>query len=155
MSGAFYIRYPASGGSNASVGVTGSIAPTSATEIGGIGPGGLLQPVNIDAAGNLKVAVTSGPAPNTNGQQVTSAVVGSGAAVSFAPPANAVGFVLEAESGNAQNLRWAIVTVPTTTSGMLMEPGRDTGYIPCAATVRVIAVAGTNQSVGIQWILSA
>jgi hypothetical protein len=40
---------------NASVGTTGSTAPTSATEIGGIDPSGNLQPLEVDSSGNLKV----------------------------------------------------------------------------------------------------
>lgn len=76
-------------------------------------------------------------------------------AQSFTPPANAVGFLMLTDSGvNTQNIRWKIGATATTTSGMVLEPGRDTGYIPCSTTISVIAEAGTNQSVAVQWILS-
>lgn len=141
--------------SNASVGPTGTTAPTSATEIGGINPSGNLQGANVDSNGNLIVNSGGGGSPvNSNGSQTTITNLGT-SSHGFTPPTNAVGFILEAESGNTVNLRWAIVTVPTTTSGMLMEPGRDTGFIPCSGQVNVIAVSGSNQSVGIQWIMSS
>lgn len=51
-------RYPPTGAasSNPSVGVNGSIAPTSSTEVGGINPSGNLQPLQTDASGALIVS---------------------------------------------------------------------------------------------------
>ncbi len=156
MAGSFYIRYPSSSGSNASVGTNGVTAPTSSTEVAGQNPSGNLQPLKTDASGNLFVTIVSAPAPiNSNGlcQQIANLTT---TAQSFTPPTNAVGFILEAESGNAQNIRWALgSSAPTTTFGMLLEPGRDTGFVPCSKAVQVIAVAGTNQSIDIQWVMSA
>lgn len=43
------------GGSNASVGITGTTAPASATEIAGVAPGGNLVPVSVDANGFVNV----------------------------------------------------------------------------------------------------
>lgn len=66
-----YFYPPSSGGgssSNASVGLNGAAAPTSSTEIGAIF-GGLLTPLQADASGNLKVAISSGlanPLPVTD-----------------------------------------------------------------------------------------
>jgi hypothetical protein len=74
-------------------------------------------------------------------------------AQTFTAPAGAVGFILETDSSNTNNVRYKIGAVATITSGMKMEPGRDTGYIPCAANISVIAEAGTNQVVTVQWIL--
>lgn len=54
----FYAVYPPSG-SNPSVGINGSPAPTSSTEVSGINPLGNLQPLQTDASGNLKVDITS------------------------------------------------------------------------------------------------
>lgn len=56
-----YKRFPsASGGSaNPSVGINGQTAPTSSTEVGGINPGGNLQPLQTDASGNLLVNINS------------------------------------------------------------------------------------------------
>jgi len=58
--GRLYV-YDAGGGSgsNASVGPTGTTAPTSATEIAGQGPTGLLIPVSVTSSGAVNV-VTSG-----------------------------------------------------------------------------------------------
>ena len=92
---------------------------------------------------------------NTNGSASNSTTVGSSSATSFSPPANAIGFVIEAESSNTVNLRYAIGTTATTTVGLLLEPGRDSGFMPAAATVTVIALTGSGQSVGIQWIMSS
>lgn len=153
----FFAFYPPgnAGGSNPSVGTTGSTAPTSATEIGGIDTGtGDLTGIN-STNGNLNVNVESNPSPiNTNGSysQITNLTT---SAQTFTKPANAIGFLLEAESGNTVNIRWRIGAAATTSAGMLMEPGRDSGFIPCAANVSVIAVSGSNQSIGIQWVMSS
>ena len=75
-------------------------------------------------------------------------------AQTFTVPVGAVGFTLESESGNVQNIRYAIGATATTTLGMRLEPGRDTGYVPCAANISVCAESGTNQKVTIQWVLA-
>jgi hypothetical protein len=46
------------GGSNASVGLTGTTAPTSATELGAVDSGGKLQPLQVDPSGKLLVDIT-------------------------------------------------------------------------------------------------
>lgn len=46
------------GGSNASVGPTGTTAPTSATEVGGLDASGNLQPLMVDPSGKLLVDIT-------------------------------------------------------------------------------------------------
>lgn len=58
---AFYARYPSSG-SNPSIGLNGSPAPASSTEIGAIDPSGDLQALQVDATGNLLVSLASDPA---------------------------------------------------------------------------------------------
>lgn len=142
----------AAAGSNASVGTTGSTAPTSATEIGGINPSGNLQGVNVDAAGNL---IVSSAGVNTSGSyaQITNLTT---TAQTFTAPAGAIGFIMEADSSvNTVNLRWSIGSAATTTSGLVLEPGRDTGYIPCGANISVIAVSGVSQSVAVQWVIAS
>ena len=68
-------------------------------------------------------------------------------------PAGAVGFLLEALSDNTANLRWAIGSTATTTSGMRLEPGRDSGFLPIGANISVICeTAATNQVVSVQWV---
>jgi hypothetical protein len=154
----FYAQYPPQGvaGSNASVGLTGQTAPTSATEVGGIGTGGNLEPINIDSSGRLEVTSSGGSSPvNANGSyaQITNLTT---TAQTFTVPANAIGFILESDSSvSTVNIRWKIGAAATTSSGMVLEPGRDTGFIPCAANISVIAVSGSSQSIAVQWILSS
>lgn len=109
--------------------------------------------VTLSPNGNT---VVSAAAVNTNGSANNSTTVTNTSATTFSPPANAVGFVVEAESSNTVNLRYACGTTATTTTGMLLEPGRDSGFIPSKGTVTVIcATAATNQAAGIQWVLSS
>jgi len=89
---------------------------------------------------------------NANATLSQSLIVGSGAAVTFTAPANAVGFLAMAPSSNAQNVRCASGTVATTSLGLRLEPGRDTGFIPSGANVSCIAESGTNQEVDVQWV---
>lgn len=53
-SGNLNVNVLSGGGSNASVGSTGSAIPSSATLIGASDNGGILQPLNIDGVGNLE-----------------------------------------------------------------------------------------------------
>lgn len=87
----------------------------------------------------------------------SSGSVGNNAAITttastFTAPANAVGFFLEAESGNTANIRWAVGSTATASVGHLAEPGRDTGYIPMGANISVIAISGT-QAASVQWVV--
>ncbi len=91
---------------------------------------------------------------NSNGQCDNTSLTATTASTATAP-ANAVGFILEAPSDNTNNIRWRIGAAASTTAGMLMEPGRDTGFVPCAANVSICAtVSGTN-AFSIQWIMSS
>lgn len=91
---------------------------------------------------------------NTSGSIVNTSLTGTTAS-SASAPANAVGFILEAPSINTDNINWCIGGTASTTVGMLLEPGRDTGFVPCAAAISVCStVSGTN-AYSIQWILSA
>lgn len=67
----FYSFYPPSGGSstNPSVGTNGQTAPTSSTEVAGVGPDGNLHPLSTDNTGKLNVNISSGitnPLPVTD-----------------------------------------------------------------------------------------
>ena len=60
----FYAQYPASSGgsnSNPSIGVNGTTAPTSSTQVAGQNPTGNLEPLQTDAAGNLLVSLAAEP----------------------------------------------------------------------------------------------
>lgn len=98
--------------------------------------------------------VTSNPRTNSNGSIVNTALSGTTAS-SASAPANAVGFILEAPSTNTDNIRWCIGGTASTTVGMLAEPGRDTGFVPCAATISVCATVSGTDAYSIQWILSS
>jgi len=110
------------------------------------------------AANSLAVVVASDYVPkapvNANGSIVNTSLTATTAS-SASAPANAVGFILEAASSNTDNIRWCIGGTASTTVGMLTEPGRDTGYVPCAATISVCATASGTNVFSIQWILSA
>jgi hypothetical protein len=118
--------------------------------------------IGVSGAGIPRVTVSSDssvhtvPQINTNGSVSNSTTVTNTSATTFTPPANAVGFVVESESSNTVNLRYACGTTATTSVGMLLEPGRDSGYIPSSGTVTVIcATAATNQAASIQWVLTS
>jgi hypothetical protein len=85
-----------------------------------------------------------------NGTQITDTVDAS-TADSRSAPANARGFLLQASDSNAANLRWRIGATATTTVGQQLQPGRDTGFIPCASTISIISESGTNEY-QLQWI---
>lgn len=55
--GSINVNSSGGGGSNASVGLTNTTAPTSATEIGGVDPTGKLQSIKTDVNGNLTLAI--------------------------------------------------------------------------------------------------
>jgi hypothetical protein len=114
-------------------------------------------PLSTTATGALRVdagTVATTTAANTAGTIVNTALTATTAS-SASAPANAVGFVLLAPSTNTDNVRWCIGSTASTTVGMLTEPGRDSGFIPCAATISVCAtVSGTN-AFSIQWIQSS
>ena len=92
---------------------------------------------------------------NASGSVINQALAATSAS-SLVAPANAVGFLLELESSGDQNIRWRVGGAASTTAGMLMEPGRDTGVIPIGtgATVSVCNTVSTAaNNVSILWIL--
>ncbi len=91
---------------------------------------------------------------NTNGATVNTALTATTAS-SASPPANAVGFILQAEKANTDPIRYALGATASTTAGILLEPEQDTGYIAAATAISVCAtVSGTN-AFSIIWVLSA
>lgn len=83
------------------------------------------------------------------GDQVTTVI--DNTADTITAPAGAIGFILQADSENSDNLRWAIGDSASTTIGNKLEPGRDTGYVPCGANISICAESG-SQEYQIQWI---
>lgn len=124
------------------------------------------------ATGVLTVqGITSGTPIPVSGTVTTSTAVNSNATfsgsisvttteASTAAPANAVGVVFEAESGNAVNIRWGVsnsaTAILSTTSGVLMEPGRSIDFLPIGTGtyLHYIATAAGINTIDIQWILS-
>lgn len=104
------------------------------------------QPVSLAAPVNAVVA------PNAAGSVSNSASITT-TATTFTAPANAVGFILEAENTNSADIRFGVGATASPTVGLVMEPGRDTGYVPIGANISVASVSGT-QAVAIQWVLS-
>lgn len=97
-----------------------------------------------------------GSSTNTNGTFQDSDVDNTGA-VTFVPPTNSVGFILLCPSTNKKNVRWSIGVTATSTVGNLYEPGRDSGYVPCAANISVFGLNTTpgQDKVSVQWIQSS
>ncbi len=95
------------------------------------------------------------PVFNPSGVQVTGAThqtIGvTLTPTTFNPPPNAVAFFLESESSNSGNLRWACGIAANASIGMLMEPGRDCGYVYAGVTLSVCSVNATLQVINLQW----
>jgi hypothetical protein len=123
--------------------------------------------INVTASNQMEVAVTAAlPAGtnnigdvdvltlprNTAGNSPGSSTVTT--VITLTAPANAVGFILMNLEGSTTNLRYRIGAVATTTSGQQLQPGRDTGYIPCGADISIVAESGTV-SYDAQWVLSS
>jgi hypothetical protein len=79
---------------------------------------------------------------------------------SLVAPTNAIGVMFESDSSNTTNIRWGISnstsSILSSTLGLLMEPGRDSGFLPVGAGnyLHFIALSGTV-SVNVQWILTS
>lgn len=150
---------------NLQVSLQGALPPGSST-IGAVSQAGIwtVQPGNtpntvawkVDGSSTVQpTSMTGANAPvNPTGSFVQSSVIGSSGASTISVPSHAVGFICEASSSNANNLRYAIGSTASTTSGMRLEPGRDTGYIPLAANISVEAEAGSAQQIQCQWVVN-
>lgn len=75
-------------------------------------------------------------------------------------PTNAVGVIVECESPNPDNLRWGFsnsaTNILSSTTGVLCEPGRDSGYLPLGAGnyLHLIATGGGSDFADVQWVLA-
>lgn len=81
----------------------------------------------------------------------STAASATGAAETESAPADAVGFILSADGANTDSIRYRLGGTASATAGHELEPGRDSGYIPCAATISIFAVSGT-QTYQLTWI---
>lgn len=110
------------------------------------------------------VAITNTPtvlaaqSPNSNATQRTVAVTTSES--THLSPTNAIGLIIEAESGNATNIRWGISNTATsflsTTVGQLTEPGRDSGFLPAGqgTIIHLISTGAGTNAADLQWVMS-
>jgi hypothetical protein len=95
-------------------------------------------------------AVPTKAAVNANGSGSAAAATVSTVAT-LSAPANAVGFILQCLDTSTANIRWSIGRTSSATLGQQLQPGRDTGFIPCGANVSICAESGT-QNYDIQWV---
>ncbi len=102
----------------------------------------------VIASDQSTIPVSSGG--NSNGSNVDTTV---STVATITAPANTVGFILMNLDTSSANIRYRIGATATSSSGQQLQPGRDTGYIPCAANISICAESGT-QNYNIQWILS-
>jgi hypothetical protein len=95
----FVAFYPpaGAGSTNASIGTNGAVAPTSSTEVGGIGPDGNLHPISTDNSGVQNVNVTSSTLP-TGGATAARQDTGNTSLASIDSKTPALGQALAASS---------------------------------------------------------
>jgi hypothetical protein len=150
--------------------ITGTVslptgASTSALQSGVQSAPGTPQTTAITIQGNASgIAVPVSGTVSTNSPVNANGTFSGSISVtttegSTAAPANAVGCVFEAESGNATNIRWGVsnsaTTILSTTSGVLMEPGRSIDYLPIGfgTYLHYISTAAGSNVIDIQWVL--
>lgn len=135
-------------GSNASVGVNGSPAPTSSTEIGGVNPEGNLTPVAVNDDGSLIFDTGLDKDYGVVGAQTlrTAAEIGNatGAAAFAAGATNPQTLRTESNQGAAGSTPWPVVA--TTGSAIIGKVGIDQTTPGTTNGVQVNAAlpAGTN-----------
>lgn len=118
-------------------------------KFGSLGQKAMAGSAPVVLASDQSALATKAPV-NINGSQVTGTV---STVITLTAPANAVGFVLQAADTNTANVRYRLGAVATTTVGQQLQPGRDSGYIPAAVDISIVAESGT-QEYQVQWILS-
>ena len=87
---------------------------------------------------------------NANVTDSTNQTVGV-AAVSEAPPSDAIGFELSADPANTGIVYYRLGGTATTSAGHPLEASRDTGFMPVKATISLIASAA-SQKYNLTWI---
>jgi hypothetical protein len=92
---------------------------------------------------------TATAAPVNNNATFASAAVGG--VTTLTAPTNAIGFVLQNLNTNTTNLRYAIGATASTTNGMQLEPGRDTGEIHSGQNISICPESGTI-TYSVQWL---
>lgn len=88
----------------------------------------------------------------TSGAYASTSLTGTTASTATRP-VNAMGFVIQASDANTDNIRWMVGGTASTTLGLQLQPGRDSGFIPVSANVSVCAEASGTNSFDIQWVI--
>ena len=102
------------------------------------------------AINRLQMSAVAAAPVNNNASMVTSTVGTS--CSTLTAPANSVAFILENLSSNTVNMFWSIgATLATSTTGMLLEPGRDTGEVHSGQNVTLCSASSTP-TYAIQWV---
>lgn len=103
----------------------------------------------ITVSGAISISGATGISGATANTSLTATTASTATA-----PTNAIGFIVEAPDSNTDNIRYRVGGAASTTLGMSLQPGRDSGFVPVKADVSVCAtVSGTN-AFEIQWIIS-
>jgi hypothetical protein len=71
--------------------------------------------------------------------------------ITLTAPSNAQGFILQNLQTSTANVRFAMGATATTTLGMQLAPGQDSGFFPTSASVSLCSESGT-QSYNVQWV---
>lgn len=111
-------------------------------------------PVKVaDDSNNVLTFDADGANLSSRNANATDVAPGSatGAAESEAAPADAVGFILSADGANTDSIRYRMGGTASATAGHELEPGRDSGFIPAAASLSIFAVSGT-QAYQLSWV---
>lgn len=98
----------------------------------------------ITDTGLLRVDNTGSAGSGTTG--TVSTVITSSA------PSNAKGFILQNLGTSTANIRYGMGITASTTVGIQLAAGQDSGFIPTSANVSVCAESGT-QNYSIQWVV--
>lgn len=91
---------------------------------------------------------------NPSGSVVNGTLSGTTAS-SEAAPSNAVGFIIMGTGTNTDNIRYRIGGTASTSAGITLEPGRDSGVVPIAATISICATASGTNGYELLWIIGA
>lgn len=98
------------------------------------------------------LAIAQATARNTSGSVINGSLSATTANLETAP-AGAIGFIVENESSNSNPIRYRIGGTASTSEGMLLEPGRDSGYVPTGTNVSICNTVSSTQTYSILWVI--
>ncbi|MEO8839793.1 MAG: hypothetical protein ABI351_13915 [Herbaspirillum sp.] len=104
------------------------------------------MPVTM-ASDQSALAVTQ--AANVAGKSVSQALTTT--AVTVTKPASVIGFIVQNDATSLDFIRVAIGVTATASVGIVLQPGQDTGFIPAALNLSIIANSGTPIA-NIMWV---